>query len=118
MVYNMKQSGLILALMVGLLGLFSCSTDVDLYADYKDVPVVYGMIDVTADTNFIKITKAFCGNNDNPINANEAALVYDSSNYSEKLNAYIVELQSGSGHTYQETGRTFILDTLTIHDKE
>lgn len=114
----MKQNGLILTLMVGLLGFFSCSTDVDLYADYKDVPVVYGMIDVTADTNIIKITKAFCGNNDNPINANEVALMYDSSNYSEKLNAYIVELQSTSGQSYQATGRMFILDTLTIHDKE
>ena len=32
-----------------LLGLFSCSTDVDIYADYKEIPVVYGLIEAKAD---------------------------------------------------------------------
>ena len=39
----------------------ACSTDVDLYADYKDITVVYGLLDSGADTNFIKINKAFLG---------------------------------------------------------
>lgn len=106
-------------LIVILVSLFSsCSTDVDLYADYKDVPVVYGLIDAQADTNFIKITKAFCGTNENPINANEVALIYDSSNYSEKLNTYIEELKSATGHSFKPTGRRLQLDTVTIHNKQ
>ena len=100
-------------------GIFtSCTTDVDIYADYKDVPIIYGMLDYRADTNFIKITRAFCGTNDNPINANEVALISDSSNYPDKLDVRIIEMKSTSGGAYQPTGREFVLDTLTIHDKE
>jgi len=102
-----------------LVALFcSCSTDVELYADYKEIPVVYGLIDAQADTNFVKITRAFCGTNDNPINAFEVAQVYDSSNYPGKLDAFFVELQKVQGQGFQPTGRTFYLDTLTVHNKE
>ena len=114
----MKKSIAFLLLFDCLTVFFSCSTKVDLYADYKDIPVIYGIIDVKADTNFIKITKAFCGSNDNPINANEAALISDSSNYPEKLEAYIIEKKSTHGQPYEPTGRKIVLDTITIHDKD
>ena len=114
----MKKSIAFLLLFGCLTVFFSCSTKVDLYADYKDIPVIYGIIDVKADTNFIKITKAFCGSNDNPINANEVALISDSSNYPEKLNAYIIEKKSVHGQPYEPTGRKIILDTITIHNKD
>lgn len=103
--------------LVGLV-LASCSTDFDLYADYKDIPVVYGLLDAQSDTNFIKITKAFCGTDDNPVNANEAALVYDSCNYPVKLDVFIEELKSTASQPFQPTGRRFQLDTLTIHNKQ
>lgn len=96
----------------------ACSTDVDLYEDYKDIPVVYGLIDAGADTNFIKITKAFCSDNDHPINALDVALIYDSSNYSNKLDAFFMELKSTQGQPFHPTGRLFYLDTLTIHNKK
>ena len=105
---------------VFLMALFlaSCSTKVDIYADYKEIPVVYGLMEAEADTNFVKITKAFCGNNDNPINAFEVAQIYDSSEYPGKLDAFIVELKSNYGQSYHPTGRKFDLDTLTLHDKK
>ena len=96
----------------------SCSTDVDIYTDYKDVAIIYSVLDFRADTNYVKITRAFCGTNDDPINANEVALIADSSNYPGKLDARIIELKSGIGGTYEPTGREFVLDTMTIHDKE
>ena len=102
---------------IGLV-LASCSTDIDLYADYKDIPVIYGLIDAQADTNFVKITKAFCGTNDNPVNANQAALIYDSSNYPCKLNVFIEELKSTSDQQFQPTGRKLQLDTITFHHKQ
>lgn len=114
----MKKNIAYLMLLACTMVFYSCSTKVNLYSDYKDIPVIYGIIDVTADTNFIKITKAFCGTNDDPIDATEAALIYDSSNYSEKLEAYIIELQSIGGQPYQATGRKFILDTVVIHNKD
>ena len=95
----------------------SCSTDVDLYAEYKDVSIIYAMLDSRADTNYVKITRAFCGTNDNPIDANEVALIYDSSNYPGKLNARIYELKNTYSGAYELTGRVMELDTMTIHDK-
>ena len=96
----------------------SCSTDVDLYAEYKDTPIVYAMLNPKADTNFVKITRAFCGTNDNPINADDVALISDSSNYPEKLDARIIELKSTHGSAYEPTGRVLTLDTITLHNKE
>lgn len=96
----------------------SCSTDVELYADYKDVAIVYAMLDPKTDTNFVKIIRAFCGTNDNPIDATEVALIADSSNYPGKLDARIIEMKNSHGGPYEPTGRVFLLDTMTIHDKE
>lgn len=101
------------------IGVFnSCTTDVDMYADYKDTPIIYAMLNSKADTNFVKITRAFCGTNDNPINANEVALIYDSSNYEGKLDARLIEFQSTYDNHYEPTNRELILDTLTVHNKE
>ena len=96
----------------------SCSTDVELYAEYKDVPVVFCLLNPRVDTNYVKITRAFCGTNEDPINANEVALIYDSSNYPCKLDARIIELESRNGSSYEPTGRVIVLDTMTIHNKE
>lgn len=112
----MGKSSIFLLLLIALS--VSCSTDVDLYADYKDIPIVYGLIEAQADTNYIKITKAFCGSNDNPIDANVVASIYDSSNYPGKLEVFIDELGSTHGQAFQPTGRRFYLDTLTIHNKQ
>lgn len=96
----------------------ACTTDVDLYADYKDIPVVYGLLNATQDTNYVRINRAFSGSNDNHINANEVALIADSCNYPGKLRAYIVEYKQGYGNNYEPTGDTLTLDTITLHDKE
>ena len=93
---------------------YSCSTDVDLYADYKDITVVYGLLDSGQDTNFIKINKAFLG----PGNAFEIALIDDSCNYPGKLDAKLIEFRANAmGHNYQQT-RVLPLDTITVHNKD
>ena len=92
----------------------ACSTDVDLYAEYKDITVVYGLLDSGVDTNFVKINKAFLG----PGNALQFAQIADSNNYPFKLNAKLVEYRASvNGTNYQQTDE-FFLDTITIHDKE
>ena len=88
--------------------LSSCSTDIDLYADYKQVPIVYGLLDANADTNFIKITRAFYVQGD----AYQSAVNPDSSNYPGKLDARLVEYCNG------DSIREIILDTITRHNKE
>lgn len=85
-----------------------CSTDVDLYADYKQVPVIYGLLDARADTNYIKITRCFYA----PGDAFQTALNPDSSNYPGKLDVRLVEYRNG------DSIREIVLDTITLHDKE
>jgi hypothetical protein len=92
----------------------ACSTDVDLYADYKDITVVYGLLDSGADTNYIKINKAFLG----PGNALNIALIDDSCNYPGKLDAKLLEYRASAGGTHYEQTNTFQLDTLTVHNKD
>ena len=87
---------------------FSCSADVDLYADYEQVPVIYGLLDASADTNYVKITRVMSVQGD----AYQVALNPDSSNYPGKLDVRIVEYLNG------DSIREIVLDTITIHDKE
>ena len=116
--FSMKNTFFISVLFLLLVVFGACSTDVNLYADYKDVAVIYAMIDPQADTNYVKIIRAFCGSNDNPIDATEVALIADSSNYPGKLDARIIEMRSLDGVAYEPTGVVFELDTMTLHNKE
>jgi hypothetical protein len=82
----MKKSSLIL--MFPLLFLFTtCSTDFDINADWKDIAVVYGLLDPTAPTQYIKLNKAFLGDADAYVMAREAdSLFYpDAEVYIEPL---------------------------------
>lgn len=116
-IFTMKKIHFILSvtLLAGVLA--SCSTKVDLYADYKDIPVIYGLLDATQDTNFIKIIRAFSGSNETPVDATQVALIPDSNNYPGKLDAKIYRYRHVYGNEYQLDG-VVELDTMTIHDKE
>ena len=37
--------------------LSSCETDVELEAPYKNTPIIFGVLDFTADTQFVRINK-------------------------------------------------------------
>lgn len=113
----MKKLFFSLSLMAALLGFNACTTDVELYADYKDIPVIYGLLNASQDTNYIRINRAFSGSNDHPINAAEVSLIADSCNYPGKLKAYIVEYKQANLGSFTPTGDTMFLDTITIHDK-
>lgn len=115
----MKKTLFSLSLLV-MMGIYtSCSTNVDLYADYKDIPIVYGLLDVTQDTNFIRINRAFSSSNDNPINALEVALIADSCNYPGKLNAKIYRLGKTSSSFSEYTIEDSVaLDTMTLLNKQ
>lgn len=114
----MKFTHFILVFVLFIFVLASCSTDVNMYAEYKDVAIIYAMLNPRSDTNYVKITRAFCGSNDNLINANEVALIYDSSNYPGKLDVRIIELKNTHGGPYEPTNREIVLDTMTIHNKQ
>lgn len=48
-------------LFTGLLLLSSCETKIDTIAEYKDITVVYGLLNPNDTTHYIRITKAFSG---------------------------------------------------------
>lgn len=85
----------------------SCSTDVDIYADYKDISIVYGLMDSSDDTSWIKVTKAFSG----PGNALLFATNADSSSYPYKLDVRLTGVQNGIEK------QNIIFDTITITNK-
>lgn len=102
----------VFSMLVLLFG--SCSTDVDLYADYKDITIVYGLLDVDKDTNYVKINRAFLGYGD----ATAIAMIPDSSNYPGKLDCKIIEYRASlSDNNYVKT-QEYPLDTITIHNKD
>lgn len=99
---------LLVIVMMCLAAFTRCTTDIDLYAEYKDVPVIYGLLDAKADTNYVKITRVMSVQGD----AYQVASNPDSSNYPGKLDARIIEYCNG------DSLREIVLDTITIHDKE
>jgi len=104
----MKKIIFALLLISGLSFVNSCTTDFDLYADYKDISVVYGLLDISDDTSWIKITKAFVGpGNALLIARNEP----DSSNYSYKLDVKLIGIKNGVEQA------PIVFDTLTLHNK-
>lgn len=57
----------------------SCSTKVDLNADYKATTIVFGLMDPDQDTQFVKINRTWLGDGDNLLFALES----DSSEYQD-----------------------------------
>ena len=110
----------IIALLFSIVAIVcSCSTDVDIYTEtYKDTTIVYGVLDVANDTNFIRIERGFAGSNDDSFDAYNIALIEDSSNYPGKLDARFIEYKKGLGEDYAPTGREIVLDTTTLHNKQ
>ncbi len=103
----MRFAGKLLLLLPALTLLFSCEKSLNVNADWKDITVVYGILDQTQDTTFIKVTKAFLGAGD----AMQFAKIPDSSYYRDSLS---VTLDEYSGETFK---RTIQLGITTVHNK-
>lgn len=93
----MKKSSLILFFPLLFL-LVTCSTDFDINADWKDIAVVYGLLDPTVPTQYIKLNKAFLGDADAYVMAQEA----DSLFYPEA--EVFLEPLNDTAHVYDNYG--------------
>ena len=103
----MKKIFYPLLLISSIIILNRCSTDFDIYAEYKDVTIVYGILDISDDTTWVKLTKAYTG----PGNALLIAKNPDSSNYPYKLDVSLV------GKEGNNVLSPIVFDTITIHNK-
>jgi len=68
----------------------SCSTDFDTIADYKETVVVYGLLDQLSDSQLIRINKAYLGEGNALIMAQQK----DSINYADILNVSMEKLDA------------------------
>jgi len=84
----------------------SCSTDLDINGNKKDVMIVYGILDATTSTQYIKINRAFLGEGN--------ALVYsqipDSTLYPYLLDVTLDIINTGNGQVL----RHYVADTVHI----
>ncbi len=67
-------------LLVSLFVISACDNDIDLTAEFKDIPIVYGLISSNDDVHYVKIQRAFLGSQDDN-NALEIAQNPDSLYY-------------------------------------
>ena len=103
----MKNAILVVIILAAAQVFQRCSTDVDLYAGYKDITVVYSLLDYSQDTIWAKVTRAFNG----PGDVMEMAKNPDSSNYPFKLDLTL------TGHVPGGNLSEIVFDTLTIKNK-
>ena len=86
-----KYKLLIVCLLAALLGFVSCSKDFDSSAPYKDVTIVYGILNPDEQDHYIKIYKGFLTSD----NAYEAAKEYDSLYYFDQIDVVMEEYKDG-----------------------
>jgi hypothetical protein len=101
----MKYISGILGLIIILLTFSSCNDEIELTAERQDTAVIFGLLDISETTHFIKINRAFLG----PGNSLEIAQIADS-NYFENLEATITEVGG------QE--RVWVLRDTLLNDKD
>jgi len=83
---------------------YSCKTDVDVIAPYKEIAVVYGLLDVSQSIQYIKINKVFLGKGDAYVMAQNP----DSNNFVPADMNIILEKYNGS----QFLGSLVLYDTI------
>lgn len=101
-----KKTGISLAI-VGAFTFSACETEFSLNGEYEITPVVFGLIDHTKDVHIVKITKAYMGDGDNLVYAQEP-----DSNYFTSVDARVIEYKNGT-----ETGRFWQLHDSIITNK-
>ena len=87
----------------------ACETDFEVNANWKEVTVVYGLLDQSKQQQYIKINKAYLGEGD----ALQMASVADSVNYNpEDLVVKIYKVKNGTFGTVDTIGFVTLHDTI------
>ena len=69
-------AGALVAACMALTGWWGCSTEVDLTAPYDSLPVVYGLLEVDADTQWVKINRTWLGDGNQLVAAQILSLIH------------------------------------------
>ena len=76
-----------LAFVITLAVFTSCDKDIEINDDYKDITIIYGLLDPTDSISYLRIEKAFLSNGD----IYQAAQIPDSNIFSYKLDAKLLD---------------------------
>jgi hypothetical protein len=87
---------------------YACETDFDTTAPYKDITIIYGLLDSKDSMQYIKINKAYLAEN----NVISYAAMEDSNSYPFPLDVWVEEWLNG------DSIRSYYFDTTTIYNKE
>ena len=91
--------------LVLALTFYSCETEIDITAPYKRIPVIYGLLDLNADTQYVMINRTYLGSG----NALDYTTIEDSMLY-DNVDARIY---------YGNGDNDFVqLDSIRVTDKE
>lgn len=101
----MKKSILIFSLLI-ILGFAGCKRDFDLTAPYKEIPVVYGLLDVDSTTHYIRVQKAFLIDGDASVAAGITDSIYYSDSVVVKLIGYFNGGRKDSFYLHKIDGNT------------
>ena len=88
-----------LLVLITLASIVSCDNDLDIIAEWKDIPVVYGILNAQDSVHYVKLNKAFLGQGDVMSMAQE----FDSLHYNqEEVGLRLIEYRIAAGQ-YIET---------------
>ena len=104
---------LLAVIAIFLLLFSSCDTDFNVNADWEEVTVVFGLLDQSQDTQYIRINKAFLGNQD----AYQMASVSDSLNYSREDLEVKIQRVKYSGSDLNVLDEVVLDDTVMYKDE-
>jgi hypothetical protein len=105
----MKNYLIALTLITLVFGVSSCDNELDVTAPYKEIPIIYGLLNRNDTVHYIKINKAYLNEEGSAL---LAASIPDSVYFPENL---LVTLEEYDGSTKK---RTFTLDTVSIPKEE
>lgn len=100
----MTQRTVVWGMMIAMaFGLLSCSKDININDDYKNITIVYGLLDQQDSLSYIRIEKAFLSNGSIYQDAQHA----DSNQYANKLEVILSDAN----------GMQIVFDTTTVYHK-
>lgn len=103
----MKRALLLgITIITSVLSITSCKTEIDLTGDYKQIPIVVGILNQSDSIQYVRVNRTFLG----PGDANQIAQIADS-NYFNDVEVTVTETINGNS-------RSWTLRDTTIEDKE
>ncbi len=100
----MKKIWIISMMTIISIAMLSCSKDIQVNDDYKDITIIYGLLDSKDSLSYIRIEKAFLSEG----NIYQDAQIADSNQYPYKLD---VSISDGNG-------MNIVFDTTTVYNKQ